>query len=78
MRGTVLESDDLDADVAALTARGVNIDGGIEEQPWGRFARRFRSIWRYCSGRTWSSSSGWAGNAVTVTASRSDSGFSAP
>jgi catechol 2,3-dioxygenase-like lactoylglutathione lyase family enzyme len=36
LKGTVLETDDLDADVAALTARGVTIDG-IQEQPWGRF-----------------------------------------
>lgn len=36
-RGLVLESDDLDADVAALTARGVAVPDGIQEQPWGRF-----------------------------------------
>ncbi len=37
VKGTVLETDDLDGDVAALTAHGVGIDGGIQEQPWGRF-----------------------------------------
>ena len=35
--GTVLETDDLDGDVATLTASGVHIEGGIQEQPWGRF-----------------------------------------
>jgi catechol 2,3-dioxygenase-like lactoylglutathione lyase family enzyme len=38
VKGTVLETDDLDGDVAALTARGVRFDGGIQDQPWGRFA----------------------------------------
>ena len=38
VKGTVLETDDLDGDVAALTANGVRIEGGIQEQPWGRFA----------------------------------------
>ena len=37
VKGTVLETDDMDGDVAALTARGVAIEGGIQEQPWGRF-----------------------------------------
>lgn len=36
-KGIVLETDDLDADVAALTAAGVAIEGGIQQQPWGRF-----------------------------------------
>jgi catechol 2,3-dioxygenase-like lactoylglutathione lyase family enzyme len=36
-KGTVLETDDLDGDVAALAARGLAIDGGIQQQPWGRF-----------------------------------------
>ncbi len=36
-KGTVLETTDLDRDVADLTAKGVTIDGGIQEQPWGRF-----------------------------------------
>jgi len=36
-KGTVLESDDLDADVAALKAKGVAIEGGIQSQPWGRY-----------------------------------------
>ena len=38
VKGTVLETDDLDGDVAALIANGVHIEGGIQEQPWGRFA----------------------------------------
>jgi catechol 2,3-dioxygenase-like lactoylglutathione lyase family enzyme len=37
VKGTVLETDDLDGDVADLTAKGVVIEGGIQEQPWGRF-----------------------------------------
>jgi predicted enzyme related to lactoylglutathione lyase len=37
VKGTVLETDDLDADVATLTARGLRIEGGIQQQPWGRF-----------------------------------------
>lgn len=37
VKGLVLETDDLDADVAALTARGVLIPEGIQQQPWGRF-----------------------------------------
>jgi catechol 2,3-dioxygenase-like lactoylglutathione lyase family enzyme len=36
-KGTVLETDDLDGDVAALTSQGVKIDGEIQEMPWGRF-----------------------------------------
>jgi len=36
-KGIVLESDDLDGDVAGLSAKGVTIEGGIQEQPWGRF-----------------------------------------
>jgi catechol 2,3-dioxygenase-like lactoylglutathione lyase family enzyme len=37
VKGTVLETDDLDGDVATLTASGVHIEGGIQAQPWGRF-----------------------------------------
>jgi catechol 2,3-dioxygenase-like lactoylglutathione lyase family enzyme len=37
LKGLVLETDDLDADVAALRERGVEIPGGIEDQSWGRF-----------------------------------------
>jgi catechol 2,3-dioxygenase-like lactoylglutathione lyase family enzyme len=36
-RGVILESDDLDADCAALTAEGVAVDGP-HDQPWGRQA----------------------------------------
>lgn len=37
LRGLVIESDDLDGDVEALTARGLTIDGGIQDAPWGRY-----------------------------------------
>ncbi len=37
VRGLVVESDDLERDVEALAARGVTIDGGIQEAPWGRY-----------------------------------------
>ncbi len=37
VKGTVLETDDLDGDVAALRERGVRIDGGVQQAPWGRF-----------------------------------------
>jgi catechol 2,3-dioxygenase-like lactoylglutathione lyase family enzyme len=35
-KGLVLETDDLDGDVAALRARGVDL-AEVQEQPWGRF-----------------------------------------
>jgi catechol 2,3-dioxygenase-like lactoylglutathione lyase family enzyme len=39
LKGLVLETPDLDGDVAALAARGVAFaDGGVQEAPWGRFA----------------------------------------
>ena len=37
VKGTVLETEDLDGDVAVLRSRGVVIDGGIQDAPWGRF-----------------------------------------
>ncbi|WP_446215837.1 VOC family protein [Micromonospora sp. IBHARD004] len=38
LKGLVLETDDLDGDVAALRARGVAFaDGGIQTAPWGRY-----------------------------------------
>ncbi|MEE6261463.1 VOC family protein [Plantactinospora sonchi] len=37
VKGLVLETDDLDGDVADLTRRGVRIQGGVQEAPWGRF-----------------------------------------
>lgn len=37
LKGLVLETDALDSDVALLKSKGVVIDGGIQEQPWGRF-----------------------------------------
>ncbi|HKT05547.1 MAG TPA: VOC family protein [Rugosimonospora sp.] len=36
-RGLVLETGDLEADVAALNARGAGIEGGIQDAPWGRY-----------------------------------------
>jgi predicted enzyme related to lactoylglutathione lyase len=36
-KGTVLETDDLDGDIADLKGRGVLINGEIQEMPWGRF-----------------------------------------
>jgi len=36
LKGTVLESDDLDADATLLAQRGV-VTSGIEEEPWGRY-----------------------------------------
>ncbi|MEV4656380.1 glyoxalase superfamily protein [Micromonospora sp. NPDC049301] len=39
LKGLVLETDDLDADVARLRERGVDFaDGGIQSAPWGRYA----------------------------------------
>ncbi|MCW3840658.1 VOC family protein [Micromonospora yasonensis] len=38
LKGLVLETDDLDADVARLRERGVVFpDGGIQTAPWGRY-----------------------------------------
>ena len=37
LNGLVLETDALDSDVALLRSKGVVIEGGIQEQPWGRF-----------------------------------------
>lgn len=37
VKGTVLETDNLDGDVADLTAKGVEIEQGIQVEPWGRF-----------------------------------------
>lgn len=39
LKGLVLESDDLDADLASLTAKGVLVANGVEEAPWGRFVQ---------------------------------------
>lgn len=38
LKGIVLETDDLEGDVERLTGAGVEFQGEIEEQPWGRFA----------------------------------------
>jgi catechol 2,3-dioxygenase-like lactoylglutathione lyase family enzyme len=37
LKGLVLETDDLDGDVASLTGRGVSIVDGIQDAPWGRY-----------------------------------------
>jgi predicted enzyme related to lactoylglutathione lyase len=39
LRGMVLETEDLDGDVARLTERGVTIDGGVQQAPWGRYVQ---------------------------------------
>ena len=39
LKGTVLETDDLEGDVDRLTALGVSIANGIEDAPWGRFVQ---------------------------------------
>ncbi len=36
-KGTVLETNDLEGDMADLKSRGVSIDGEIQEMPWGRY-----------------------------------------
>ena len=36
-RGTVLETDDLDGDVARLRGLGVELPDEVESAPWGRF-----------------------------------------
>ncbi|MBI9115264.1 VOC family protein [Sanguibacter suaedae] len=38
LKGIVVETDDLEGDVARLTDAGVAFTSSIEEQPWGRFA----------------------------------------
>ena len=37
VKGTVLETDDLDGDRAGLTRRGIAI-GPVQDAPWGRYA----------------------------------------
>jgi predicted enzyme related to lactoylglutathione lyase len=37
LTGLVLETDDLDGDAARLAERGVALDGGIQQAPWGRY-----------------------------------------
>ncbi len=37
LKGVVVETDDLEADIAALRGHGVSIEGAIQESPWGRF-----------------------------------------
>ncbi len=36
-KGLVLETTNLEADVATLKENGVKIEGGIQEQQWGKF-----------------------------------------
>lgn len=38
LQGLVLHTDDIDAEVAALTGRGVAIPDGVQDAPWGRYA----------------------------------------
>ena len=38
LQGLVLHADDLDAEVATLTERGVPMPDGIQEELWGRYA----------------------------------------
>jgi len=37
VKGTVLETDDLEGDVARLRSLGVDIPGDVEAAPWGRY-----------------------------------------
>lgn len=37
--GVVLETDDVEAEAARLTALGVPIAGGVQEAPWGRYVQ---------------------------------------
>jgi catechol 2,3-dioxygenase-like lactoylglutathione lyase family enzyme len=37
IKGTVVETDDLEGEIATLRGRGVLIAAEIEEAPWGRF-----------------------------------------
>jgi catechol 2,3-dioxygenase-like lactoylglutathione lyase family enzyme len=37
LKGLVLETDDLDGEVALLGSRGVAFQGGVQDAPWGRF-----------------------------------------
>ncbi len=37
LRGLMLDTDDLDGDIATLTERGVRFEGDIQQQHWGRF-----------------------------------------
>lgn len=39
VRGLVLETNDLDRDVAELKERGLPLDDDIEQAPWGRFVQ---------------------------------------
>lgn len=39
VRGLVFETTDIEADVAALQARGVEFPDGIQDLPWARVAR---------------------------------------
>lgn len=38
VQGLVLLTDDLQGDYAALKARGLTVEGGIQSAPWGTFA----------------------------------------
>jgi catechol 2,3-dioxygenase-like lactoylglutathione lyase family enzyme len=38
LQGLVLRTDDLEGEVAALIAKGVDVPGGVQRAEWGRFA----------------------------------------
>ena len=38
LQGLVLRADDIDAEVEALTAKGVAVPDGVQDAPWGRYA----------------------------------------
>jgi catechol 2,3-dioxygenase-like lactoylglutathione lyase family enzyme len=37
LKGLVIETDDLQGDIAALGARGLEIPEGVQDAPWGRY-----------------------------------------
>jgi catechol 2,3-dioxygenase-like lactoylglutathione lyase family enzyme len=38
LQGLVLHADDIDAEVATLTGKGVAVPDGVQDAPWGRYA----------------------------------------
>src|SRR3954451_24090686 len=38
LQGLVLHTDDVDAEVAGLLAKGVLVPDGVQDAPWGRYA----------------------------------------
>jgi predicted enzyme related to lactoylglutathione lyase len=39
LTGLVLETDDLEGDAARLAEHGVEVEGGIQQAPWGRYVQ---------------------------------------